>query len=184
MNASRAASASSKGIEANILADGSLDLEADERADLRLRDRLAYNSSAAQGHDQTDRMLAAVSPPGVAILGHPQGRMCNNRPGVTADWRTVFREAAKLLRRDWRFRRQLGTRRDGRLASWPRLALEEGCLFALDGDAHSIAEYAFTDYAIAIARVGRRQSAADRVVNCWDETKFNAWLEARSVRRL
>ena len=162
-----------KGVEANILADGSLDLQANERAvfDYVIA---SPHSALRKENDQTDRMLAAVSLPGVAILGHPQGRMYNNRPGVTADWRTVFREASK---------RGVAIEIDG---NWYRqdidyllaeVALEEGCLFALDSDAHSIAEYAFTDYAIAIARVAG--VAADHVVNCWDETKFNAWLEAR-----
>jgi putative hydrolase len=162
-----------KGVEANILADGALDLQADERAMFEYV-IASPHSALRKEADQTSRMLAAVSLPGVAILGHPQGRMYNNRPGVTANWRAVFREAA---------RRDVAIEIDG---NWYRqdvdyelaaVALEEGCLFALDSDAHSIAEYAFTDYAIAIARVAG--VPADRVVNCWDETRFDAWLQAR-----
>jgi histidinol phosphatase-like PHP family hydrolase len=164
-----------KGVEANILADGSLDLQADERAEFEYV-IASPHSALRKETDQTPRMVAAVSLPGVAILGHPQGRMYNNRPGVTADWRRVFREAAA---------RGVAIEIDG---NWYRqdvdyevaaIALEEGCLFALDSDAHSIAEYAFTDYAIAIARVAG--VPADRVVNCWDEARFDAWLAA--IRR-
>jgi len=163
-----------KGVEANILADGSLDLQEDERT---IFDYViaSPHSVLRKETDQTARMLAAVSLSGVAILGHPQGRMYNSRPGITADWRKVFREAA---------RRDVAIEIDG---NWHRqdvdyeladVALEEGCLFALDSDAHSIAEYAFTDYAIAIARVAG--VPADRVVNCWDQSRFDAWLASRS----
>jgi histidinol phosphatase-like PHP family hydrolase len=162
-----------KGVEANILADGSLDLQADERP---LFDYViaSPHSALRSGADQTARMLGAVSLPGVAILGHPQGRMYNNRPGVTADWRRVFREAAA---------RDVAIEIDG---NWYRqdvdyelaaIATAEGCLFALDSDAHSLSEFAFTDYAIAIARIAA--IPAERVVNCWDDPTFDAWLDSR-----
>ena len=132
------------------------------------------HSVLRKDHDQTSRMVRAVSLPGVAILGHPQGRMYNSRPGISAEWRTVFREAA---------RRDVAIEIDG---NWHRqdvdyelaeIALEEGCLFALDSDAHGIVEYPFTDYAIAHARIAGVPAA--RVVNCWDESAFDAWLKAR-----
>jgi len=166
-----------KGVEANILADGGLDVRPDERREFEYV-IASPHSALRKESDQTARMVGAVSLAGVAILGHPQGRMYNNRPGVGADWRVVFREAA---------RRDVAIEIDG---NWYRqdvdyelaeIALDEGCLFALDSDAHSIAEYPFTDYAIAQARVAG--VPADRVVNCWDETRFDAWLETRRKAR-
>jgi histidinol phosphatase-like PHP family hydrolase len=162
-----------KGVEANILADGTLDLQEEER---RLFEYViaSPHSQLRKDTDQTARMLAAVQLPGVAILGHPQGRMYNTRPGITADWRKVFREAA---------RRDVAIEIDG---NWHRqdvdyelaqIAMEEGCLFALDSDAHSIPEFTFTDYSIAHARIAL--VPADRVVNCWEESKFDAWLRER-----
>lgn len=166
-----------KGVEANILADGSLDLQEEER---RVFEYViaSPHSQLRKDTDQTARMVAAVRLPGVAILGHPQGRMYNTRPGISADWRQVFREAAA---------RDVAIEIDG---NWHRqdidyelaeLAMAEGCLFALDSDAHSIAEFSFTDYAIAHARIA--QVPADRVVNCWEESRFDAWLEERRGRR-
>jgi histidinol phosphatase-like PHP family hydrolase len=163
-----------KGVEANILADGTLDLQRDERAEFEFV-IASPHSALRKPHDQTARMLTAVSLPGVAILGHPQGRMYNNRPGVSADWRRVFRAAAEhgvAIEIDGNWYRQDV---DYELAE---MALEEGCVFALDSDAHSIAEYAFTDYAIAIARVAGVPAA--RVVNCWPDAKFDAWLRLRA----
>lgn len=165
-----------KGVEANILTDGALDLQDDERGVFEYV-IASPHSQLRKDTDQTARMLAAVRQPGVAILGHPQGRMYNTRPGVTADWRKVFREAAK---------RDVAIEIDG---NWHRqdvdyelamVALEEGCLFALDSDAHSIAEFPFTDYSVAHARIA--EVPADRVVNCWPAAKFEAWLAARRAR--
>ena len=119
-------------------------------------------------------MLNAVQQPGVAILGHPQGRVYNSRPGVAADWNRVFKEAAA---------RDVAIEIDG---NWHRQdidfelaarALDAGCLFALDSDAHSIPELPFTDYAIAHARLAG--VPADRVVNCWPADTFEAWLANR-----
>ena len=165
-----------KGVEANILADGALDLSEDER---RIFEYViaSPHSQLRKDVDQTPRMLAAVTLPGVAILGHPQGRMYNSRPGISADWVKIFREAAKrdvAIEIDGNWHRQDV---DYELAA---LALDEGCIFALDSDAHSIAEFPFTDYAIAHARIA--QIPADRVVNCWEEKKFDAWLEERRGR--
>ena len=162
-----------KGVEANILADGTLDLQPDERSVFEYV-LASPHSQLRKETDQTARMLGAVMTPGVAILGHPQGRMYNTRPGITADWRKVFREAAArdvAIEIDGNWHRQ---DIDYELAA---VALDEGCLFALDSDAHSIAEFPFTEYAIAHARIA--QVPADRVVNCWDEGKFDDWLRER-----
>ena len=165
-----------KGVEANILTDGALDLQDNERGVFEYV-IASPHSQLRKDTDQTARMLGAVRQPGVAILGHPQGRMYNSRPGVTADWRAVFREAAKrdvAIEIDGNWHRQDV---DYELAA---VALEEGCLFALDSDAHSIAEYPFTDYSIAHARIAAVPS--DRVVNCWPEERFDAWLRERRSR--
>src|SRR5260221_5523393 len=167
-----------KGVEANILADGSLDLQDEER---RVFEYViaSPHSQLRTDADQTPRMLAAVRLPGVAILGHPQGRMYNTRPGISADWVKVFREAAArgvAVELDGNWHRQ---DIDYELAA---IAMEEGCLFALDSDAHSIAELPFTDYAIAHARIA--EIPVDRVVNCWDESRFEAWLGERRGQSL
>jgi histidinol phosphatase-like PHP family hydrolase len=165
-----------KGVEANILADGSLDLTIQERRTFEYV-LASPHSALRKAHDQTARMLGAVRQPGVAILGHPQGRVYNTRPGVAADWDAVFAEAAA---------RGVAIEIDG---NWHRQdvdyelamrALDAGCLFALDSDAHGLAEFPFTEYAIAHARVA--MIPADRVVNCWPEAAFDAWLADRRSR--
>jgi histidinol phosphatase-like PHP family hydrolase len=162
-----------KGIEANILVDGALDLQPDECALFEFV-VASPHSALRKSDDQTQRMLTAIRTPGVAILGHPRGRMFGSRPGVSADWDAVFEEAAKLevaVEIDGNWHRQ---DIDYRLAS---RALDAGCLFALDSDAHSIPELRFSDYALAHARLA--QIPADRVINCWNDERLTEWMRAR-----
>jgi histidinol phosphatase-like PHP family hydrolase len=161
-----------KGIEANILADGELDLQPEERSVFEFV-VASPHSQLRQNHDQTSRMLRAVGQPGIAILGHPQGRVFNSRRGVLADWPRIFAEAAK---------RRVAIEIDG---NWHRQdvpfdlaaqALDAGCLFALDSDAHSIAELRFTDYSIAHARLAG--IPASRVINCWSNEALSEWMKS------
>jgi len=162
-----------KGIEANILVDGSLDLQPDERARFEFVVASPHSQLRRQ-EDQTARMVNAVKAPGVAILGHPRGRMFNSRPGISADWDVVFAQAAKrgvAIELDGNWHRQ---DIDYLLA---KRALDAGCLFALDSDAHSIGELRFSEYAIAHARIAG--VPADRVINCWSDARLEEWMEER-----
>ena len=165
-----------KGIEANILADGALDLQPEERSVFEFV-IASPHSVLRKAEDQTARMLAAVTGKGVAMLGHPRGRMFNNRGGVIADWGRVFEAAAT---------RNVAIELDG---NWHRQdidyvlaarALDAGCIFALDSDAHSIGELRFTDYAIAHARLAG--IPAERVINCWSNERLENWMEERRSR--
>jgi histidinol phosphatase-like PHP family hydrolase len=158
-----------KGIEANIRADGTVDMEPDELRQFEFV-VASPHSLLRKTIDQTARMVGAVSQPGVCILGHPQGRRFNVRPGVSADWDQVFEKAA---------RRHVAIEIDG---SWDRQdvhyelasrALAHGCLFALDSDAHSHPELDFCEIAIAHARLAAIPE--DRIINYWSDQKILKW---------
>jgi histidinol phosphatase-like PHP family hydrolase len=160
-----------KGIEANIRQDGTVDMEPDELRQFEFV-VASPHSLLRKTIDQTARMVGAVSQPAVSILGHPQGRRFNVRPGVSANWDRVFEVAAK---------RQVAIEIDG---SWDRQdvhyelaarALEHGCIFALDSDAHSHPELDFIDIAIAHARLAGIPQ--ERIVNYWPEKKFLTWAK-------
>ena len=87
-----------KGVEANIGADGRLDVEPEavRRFDVVVA---APHSRLRIAEDQTDRLVAAVRIPGVHILGHPRGRMYGSRPGITADWAAVFERPLRAASR-------------------------------------------------------------------------------------
>jgi histidinol phosphatase-like PHP family hydrolase len=158
-----------KGVEANILQDGSLDMD---RAELPEFDLVVASphSSLRKTHDQTERMLEAVSTPGVHILGHPRGRVFNSRAGVIADWTAVFKRAAETgvaIELDGDTSRQ---DLDYRIAI---AAKKAGCVFALDSDAHAANQLWMADYAIAHARLAG--IPPNRIINCWPAADILHW---------
>jgi histidinol phosphatase-like PHP family hydrolase len=164
-----------KGIEANIRADGTIDMEPPELALLEIV-VAAPHSALRTSADQTRRMLKAVSAPGVHILGHPRGRKIGARPGVSADWDRVFKAAARsgvAIEIDGDPSRQdldydIATR-----------ALDAGCLFALDSDAHATRELApFAATALAHARLAG--IPPERIINCWTLERLLEWARSRS----
>jgi histidinol phosphatase-like PHP family hydrolase len=166
-----------KGIEANIRADGSVDMEPEELRQLEIV--VAAPHSALRSKDsQTERMRRAVTAPHVHILGHPRGRKYGARPGVTADWEVVFRAAAAsgvAIEIDGDPSRQ---DIDYLLA---KRAIEAGCLFALDSDAHSTSELRYAETAIAHARLAGIPT--DRVINCWPLDRLLEWAARRTPAR-
>ncbi len=158
-----------KGVEANILKDGSLDMPPSELTAFDLV-VASPHSSLRKSVDQTERMLAAVSIPGVHILGHPRGRVFNSRAGVIADWPTVFKRAAQTgvaIELDGDVSRQ---DLDYRIAV---AAKKAGCVFALDSDAHAANQLWMADYAIAHARLAGIPT--DRIINCWPAAEILEW---------
>jgi histidinol phosphatase-like PHP family hydrolase len=159
-----------KGIEANILADGALDMKPRELLKLELV-LAAPHSRLRIGDDQTARMLNAVRIPGVHILAHPRGRKSGTRPGITANWDKVFAAAAKA---DVAIEIDGDPSRQDVDFELAQRAIAAGCLFALDSDAHSVDELRYAETAIAHARLAG--IAKDRVINCWPLDQLLAWL--------
>ena len=162
-----------KGVEANIRADGGIDMTPVELASFELV-VAAPHSALRTDKDQTTRMLSAVRTAGVHIIGHPRGRMYGSRPGVSADWNAVFSTAARLnvaIEIDGDPNRQ---DIDYQLA---REALQIGCVFALDSDAHAADELANAEIAIAHARLAGIPPG--RIINCWPTDQLLHWLADR-----
>jgi putative hydrolase len=168
-----------QGIEANIAADGQLDLD-DEEARFFEIVLAAPHSRLRVPQDQTQRMIAAIANPRVHILAHPRGRISGSRAGVVASWDVVFAAAAS---------RGVAVEIDGDPArqdldyTLAAQALEAGCLFALDSDAHTTGQLAYAETALAHARLAG--IPRDRIVNCWPLDRLLAWLAggAHSERR-
>jgi histidinol phosphatase-like PHP family hydrolase len=159
-----------KGIEANILADGSVDMTRPELQQVELV-VAAPHSALRSKADQTDRMVAAVRTPGVHILGHPRGRMYGSRAGIIAKWKTVFEAAAEA---DVAIEIDGDPSRQDIDYTLAKHAVAAGCLIALDSDAHATEELAASETAIAHARLAGVPK--ERVVNCWDLDRLMEWL--------
>lgn len=149
-----------QGIEVDILEDGALDLP---DAVLELLDvviasphvRLRQEAAA-----MTERMLRAVSNPHVDVVGHPTGRRPGAREGASYDFEAVFKEAA---RHNVALEIDCDPARMDLSPEMARLALECGCNFTLDADAHKPAELAYVPMAAWMAR--RAGIPEDRILN-------------------
>jgi putative hydrolase len=149
-----------QGIEVDILEDGSLDLP---DAVLEILDVVIASPHVKLRQEQaamTERMLRAVSHPHVDVIGHPTGRRPGSREGANYDYEAVFKEAAKhgvALELD------CDPARMDLSPEMARLALECGCNFTLDADAHAPAEFAYVPMALWMAR--RAGIPEDRILN-------------------
>ncbi|WP_336081436.1 PHP domain-containing protein [Nocardia sp. SSK8] len=165
------------GIEVDILDDGTLD------QDPELLDRLDIVVASVHSHlrddsaTMTTRMVHAVANPRVDILGHCTGRLVEGgrgtRPESSFDAELVF-EAC----------RRFGTaveinsrpeRRDppGRLIE---LAVEMGCYFSIDTDAHAPGQLDWQGYGCERALAHGVEAA--RVIDTWPVGELLAWTAA------
>lgn len=160
------------GVEANLDAEGALDLTDEDAAMFEIV-LAAPHSALRKAHDQTARLLKAIAHPAVRVLAHPRGRIGGTRPGIVADWPAVFAAAAEhgvAVEIDGDPARQ---DLDYTLAA---PALDSGCLFALDSDAHTTGQLAYADIALAHARLAG--IPPERIVNCWPLDRLRSWLDA------
>jgi histidinol phosphatase-like PHP family hydrolase len=162
-----------KGVEANILGDGDLDVAPADRREFDLV-LVAPHSGLRSAGDQTARLLAAVAQPHVHVLAHPRGRKFATRPGITADWPRVFAAAAS---RGVAIELDGDPSRQDLDAVLAIEALEAGCEFAVDSDAHDREELRYVDTAMAHARLAG--IPVDRIINCWPLERLLDWAARR-----
>ena len=149
-----------QGIEVDILEDGSLDLP---DAVLEILDVVIASPHVKLRQEpaaMTERMLSAVSHPHVDVIGHPTGRRPGSREGASYDFEAVFREAA---RHGVALEIDCDPARMDLSPEHARLALECGCNFSIDADAHAPAEFAYVPMAIWMAR--RAGIPRERILN-------------------
>jgi histidinol phosphatase-like PHP family hydrolase len=161
------------GLEVEVLEDGTVDVSAAERQLVECV-VAAVHRRFDPDRDQTERLLRAITTPGVHVLAHPKGRHFHHRPGIRARWERVFSacsERGVALEINGFPRRQ---DLDWELA---RLALDAGCYFLLASDAHAPAHLEFDDYACAIAM--RAGIPRKRILNAGHIEDFDSWLADR-----
>lgn len=160
------------GTECDILEDGELDYPAE------VLDKLDYVVAAVHSffhlppEAMTERILKGLGAhPRVKILAHPTGRMLTRRDGYTADWKCVFAHCAsqeiavEINSNPWRLDIS---------EELLDLAVSEGCLIAINTDAHSLAEFENHRHGVDMARRGA--VPPDRVVNTWPVDRLKAWF--------
>jgi putative hydrolase len=163
-----------KGIEVDILDDGSLDQTDELLGKLDVRVASVHSKLKMDKADMTRRMVAAVRNPLTNVLGHCTGRMVMGNRGTRAqsqfDAKAVFEacvESGTAVEINSR-----PERRDPP-TELMRLAYDVGCLFSIDTDAHAPGQLDFLWYGAERAEAVGIEP--DRIVNTWTKDRLLAW---------
>ena len=151
------------GIEVDILDDGALDQDQDLLESLDIVVASVHSKLRMPAAEMTPRMLAAIANPATTVLGHCTGRMTTRnrvRPPSEFDAELVFaacREYGVAVEINCRPERQDPPE------ELMALALEMGCTFSIDTDAHAPGQLAWLPFgAQRAAAVG---VAIDQIIN-------------------
>lgn len=140
-----------KGIESDILYDGSLDYSDEILATFDFVVASVHSILNMSEEKATDRLIKAIENPYTTILGHPTGRLLLSRSGYPIDHRKVIDACAEndviieinanplRLDLDWR---------------WHQYAIEKGVLLSINPDAHRKEGFFDMHYGTLIARKG------------------------------
>ena len=135
-----------QGVEVNIRADGTLDVEDDVLAEL---DWVVASLHTAFDRDPTERILAAIDNPHVDCIGHLTGRRLLKRDGASVD---VERVVARAVETGTALELNSQPDRLDLRDTHARLAGEAGVLVPVTTDAHSTGALAYAELGIAQAR--------------------------------
>ncbi len=137
-----------KGIEVDILLDGSLDLSDEALSQL---DWVVASVHTHFSRDNTDRIVKAMENPYVTVIGHPTGRIIGSREGYPVDMEQVIKIA-----------KETGTaleinsqpRRMDLNDIWIRRCVEESVPLVISTDSHNLGNFEFMEIGVSLARRG------------------------------
>ena len=163
------------GMEVDILEDGSLDLDLDLLAQLDVVVASVHSKLRMDARQMTARMLAAVENPHTDILGHCTGRLITGRgrPQSSFDAGAVF---AACARTGTAVEINARPERQDPPEDLLRQAVELGCWFSIDTDAHAPGQLAWLGRGCRNAVVA--DVPFDRVVNRRTADDLLAWAAA------
>lgn len=140
-----------KGIESDILGDGSLDYDDETLATFDYVVASVHQTLTMSFEKATTRLLRAIENPYTTILGHPTGRLLLAREGYPIDHRAIINACAEhnviieinaspyRLDIDWH---------------WIEYAIQQGVMLSINPDAHDFAGLLDMHYGVAIGRKG------------------------------
>ena len=162
-----------KGIESDILSDGSLDYDDDLLAQFDFVVASVHSQFNLSRDAMTARIVRAIEHPATTIVGHPTGRLLLDREGYAVDIEQIIEAAVRCgialeinahpsrLDLDWRHVKK---------------ARDHGVQIAVNTDAHSVAGLDHLGYGIGIARKGWLR-AAD-IPNALNREAIAAWFQS------
>jgi DNA polymerase (family 10) len=162
------------GCEVDIMVDGTMDFPDEVLKELDWVVASPHVSLRQDTEKATARILRAIDNRYVNVIGHPTGRLINQREGLPLDYPRII-AAAKAS----------GTALEIN-AGYPRLDLSEGparqaaeagVMLTIDTDAHSAQGLSARTYGLAVAR--RAWVTKKNVLNCATLTKLRAFIAAK-----
>jgi DNA polymerase (family 10) len=162
------------GSEVDILADGSLDYDDKVLKQLDIVVASPHAALSQDGPAATKRLVKAIRHKYVHILGHPTGRLINQRPGLDPDM-------AKIIAASVECRVALEIN-----AHWMRLDLRDthvrqavnaGAMIAIDCDVHAPDDYDNLRFGVMTGRRG--WLTPELCVNTWTASRLHAWLKSK-----
>jgi len=162
------------GIEVDILEDGTLDQSPDLLGRLDMVVASVHSKLRADSRTMTARMLGGIRDPHTRILGHCTGRLLSGsrgtRPPSDFDAKAVFAACAE---HDVAVEINSRPERQDPPDELLQLALEAGCLFSIDSDAHAPGQLDFLQY--GAERAERNGVPADRIITTWPVDRLLEW---------
>ena len=140
-----------KGVEVDILEDGSLDLPDEALGRLDLVIGAVHSRFHLSRAKQTERILRAMDHPHFTMLAHPSGRLLEQREPYDVDMLRIIRHARQ---RGCFLELNAHPERLDLLDSHCQMAKEEGVLVSVNSDAHSRFDFANLRYGVGQARRG------------------------------
>lgn len=168
-----------KGIEVDILDDGDLDQTEAllERLDVRVAS--VHSKLAMHASMMTRRMVTAVRNPWTNVLGHCTGRLVTGSRGIR-DQSQFDAEKVFAACVEGNTAVEINSRPERRdpPTELLRLAIDLGCLFSIDSDAHAPGQLDFVAY--GCGRAEELGLDPDRIVNTWPLERLLEWARPRA----
>ena len=138
-----------QGCELEIKADGDLDFDDATLAQFDLVVASLHNSLRQPRERITARLLKAMQNPNVDIIAHPTGRIINDRDPADLDMERIVRAAAEL---GVVLEINSGPERLDLRDAHIKMALDAGCRFSIDSDAHADWQLGWLELGVTTAR--------------------------------
>ncbi len=171
-----------RGIEVDILDDGGLDQIDALLAELDVVVASVHSKLRSDSETMTHRMVGAIANQRTNVLGHCTGRLIQGergtRPQSSFDAEVVF-EACRSF--DVAVEINSRPERCDPPDDLLQLAIDMGCLFSIDTDAHAPGQLEFLAY--GCERAERLGVDPERIVNTWPLEKLLAWCRKSSTER-
>ncbi len=157
--------------EINIKANGQIDIK---KSILNKLDYGIGSIHSAFNQDEsvmTKRIISAIKS-GIKIIGHPSGRLIGYRPAYDVEWDEIFKACAKynVALEVNSFPERLDLK-----DTLIKDALDYGCKFAVNSDAHALDHFDLIKYGIATARRG--WATKGDIINSWELGKLLKWFK-------